>query len=239
MNSADAPTIILIPAFHEEQRLPAVLDSIRSLDLVCRIVVVDDASTDGTSRVAREGGATVLRHRINLGYGGALQTGYKYALRTGAEFVVQLDADGQHDPELIPKLLEPVRRRQADIVIGSRFLEETGYKMGGLRTFGRKLILMISKLAGLNISDPTSGLQAMNREAIELYAGDFFPVDYPDLDVLMVARNYGLRLRELSVQMAASPRPSTLHGGLRSFWYAYKMLLSVFAASADKQSKAQ
>ncbi len=234
MSRANSKLLILIPAFNEESRLPAVLERIAGAQLDCVVLVVDDASTDGTSKVAREGGAVVLRHRMNLGYGGALQTGYKYAVRTGMERLVQLDADGQHDPDQIPSLLAPVESDEADIVIGSRFLEATEYRMDALRSFGRKAIQLLARANGLKISDPTSGLQAMNRRAIELFTGDFYSTDYPDVDVLLVARNHKLRIREISVVMGASPRPSTLHGGLKSVWYAYKMLLSVFAAKGER-----
>ena len=234
MNHASPQVLVLIPAFNEEERLADVLGRIANTDLRCRVLVVDDASTDDTGKVARDCGAVVLRHRVNLGYGGALQTGYKYALREGFRLLVQLDADGQHDPSLLPDLIEPIQNGEADIVIGSRFLEPTGYKMGALRSFGRKAIQMIASISGLKVSDPTSGLQAMTQDVIELFANDFYPVDYPDIDVLIIASNHGLRISEVSVQMSASPRPSTLHGGLRSVWYAYKMSLSIFAASGDR-----
>ena len=104
--------------------------------------------------------------------------------------------------------------------------------MEPLRSLGRKLFTTLAKLAGLHVSDPTSGFQAMNRRVLEIYSSDFFPADYPDVDVLLTAYRHGLRVGEHAVRMAASPRRSTLHGGLRSVYYVYKMLLSLWAASA-------
>ncbi len=227
--------VLIIPALDEAERLPGVLARTAEAGVSLDVVVVDDGSLDGTARVAREAGATVLRHPWNLGYGAALQTGYKYALAAGAPFVVQMDADGQHDPRDIPKLLAPIERGECDLVVGSRFLADTGYRMGVLRRLGRALFRAIARGFGVRLTDPTSGFQALGRRVLELYAGDGFPSDYPDVDVLVRAHRHGLVVSECAVRMSASPRPSTLHGGLRSAWYLYKMSLSLFAAASRRR----
>jgi glycosyltransferase involved in cell wall biosynthesis len=226
----------VIPAYNEAENLPRVLHSLRNFPLepVPEIVVVDDGSRDGTAEVAAAHGARVISHPFNLGYGAAIQTGYKYALARGASLVVQMDADGQHDPRQIPQLLEAVRSGECDLAIGSRFLEDTGYEMGWSRSFGRRVLQTLGRVAGVRVTDPTSGFQAMNRATLELFVRDFFPHDYPDVDVLVVASRHGLRIRELSTQMHESPRRSTLHGGWRALYYAYKMLLSLFAAGGTR-----
>jgi glycosyltransferase involved in cell wall biosynthesis len=224
--------VLVIPAFNEAPRLPALLGRIAAEKTGLEIVVVDDGSRDATAEVAARAGATVLRHPFNLGYGAGLQTGYKYALEVGAKWVVQMDADGQHDPSDIPRLLAPLERGECDLVIGSRFLAPTGYHMGFTRTLGRRFFVGLARAFGIRVTDPTSGLQALGRRVLELYAGDSFPSDYPDVDVLLTAHRHGLAVREISVEMHASQRKSTLHGGLRSVWYVYKMLLAVWAASA-------
>lgn len=224
-------TFALIPAWNEEPRLPRVLKALRELDPRLEVLVVDDGSRDRTSEVAREGGATVLRHPFNMGYGAALQTGYKFALSEGARRLVQLDADGQHDPAQIPALLQPLLDDEADVVIGSRFVEETAYKMDPLKSLGRKVFHGAAKFVGLELTDPTSGFQALDRKALELYVRDFFPWDYPDVDVLMVAHKSGIRIVERSVVMSQGERASTMHGGLKSFYYVYRMLLSLWAGT--------
>ena len=230
---ASSPRILLvIPAFNEAPRLPALLSRLQALQLELEIVVVDDGSRDATSAVAARAGATVLRHPFNLGYGAGLQTGYKYALAAGADCVVQMDADGQHDASDVARLLEPLLRGDCDLVIGSRFLAPTGYEMGAIRTLGRRFFVGLARAFGILVTDPTSGFQALDRKVLQLYASDIFPSDYPDVDVLLTAHRHGLRVSEISVEMHASPRKSTLHGGLRSVWYLYKMLLAVWAASA-------
>lgn len=223
--------VVVIPAYHEAKRVGEVVARARAALPDFRIVVVDDGSSDDTSRVAREAQALVLRHPFNLGYGAALQTGYKYALRAGASLIVQLDADGQHDPADAPALAEPIERGELDLVIGSRFLGAGDYQMGVLRSAGRRFFQALLAALGLRISDPTSGYQALSRAALEFYVADDFPSDYPDVDVLLGAHRHGLRIGERPVAMRESPRRSSLHAGLAPIFYVYKMLLSLWATS--------
>src|SRR5262245_11014833 len=179
--------VLVIPSFNEAPRLPALLARITAQETGLEIVVVDDGSRDATAEVAARAGATVLRHPFNLGYGAGLQTGYKYALSVGAQCVVQMDADGQHDPRDIVRLLEPLAKGDCDLVIGSRFLAPTGYHMGFTRTLGRRFFVGLARAFGIRVTDPTSGFQALGRRVLELYVGDSFPSDYPDVDVLLTA----------------------------------------------------
>ena len=223
--------VLIIPAFNEARTLPTLLGDVRRLGLDLEIVVIDDGSSDDTGAVARRAGARVLEHPFNLGYGAALQTGYKYALRSGGEFLLQMDADGQHLPSEVPGLLDLVRSGACDLAIGSRFLEPSGYQMSGLQSLGRRLFAGLARLGGLRITDPTSGFQAMNRRVLELFVSDWYPYDYPDVDVLLLAHRRGLRIRERPVQMAPSWRESTLHSGFAPIYYSYKMLLALWAVS--------
>lgn len=223
--------LVVIPAFNEAERIGAVLERARRSLPGFELVVVDDGSRDATGSVARAAGACVLRHPFNLGYGSALQTGYKFAFRAGAELVIQMDADGQHDPADALELAAPVAAGELDLVIGSRFLGVGQYWMDPLRRVGRALFRGILRGFDLRVSDPTSGYQALSRRVLELYVGDAFPADYPDVDVLLIAHRHGLRIGERPVHMAASPRASLLHSGLAPVYYVYKMLLSVWAAS--------
>jgi len=234
-NSPLSRGIIVIPAFEEAPRIGGVLRSIRASGQPEEILVIDDGSGDGTALVAGDAGARVISHPFNLGYGAALQTGYKYALRHGFEYVVQMDADGQHLAGEIPLLREPLLLGQADIVVGSRFIMVSGYEPGFARGLGRLLFHWLGRLAGIHITDPTSGFQALHRRAFELFCGDAFPVDFPDIDVLLLAHRRGLRLREVEVNMASSPRGSSLHSGIMPIYYVYKMMLSLWVSSIEER----
>lgn len=230
--------LALIPALNEAERLPAVLAVLAAGAPDFQAVVIDDGSSDETGAVARRCGAIVLRHPFNLGYGAALQTGYRFALRRGAPLVVQLDADGQHDPGQIPLLVAPLLAGEADVVIGSRFLGAGAYHMSAARTLGRRAFQSLAGLSGLSVTDPTSGFQALSCRALELYQADFFPTDYPDVDVLLIAHRRGLAIRECAVTMAAEQRRSRLHGGLRSIYYVFKMSLSLWAGTRPGPERA-
>ena len=229
--------VVIIPAFNEAERIGAVIERARQRLQGFEIVVVDDGSSDATAAVARAAGGRVLRHPFNLGYGSALQTGYKFAFRSGAELVVQMDADGQHDPGDAALLTAPVAAGELDLVIGSRFLGVGSYRMDPLRRAGRALFQAILRLFDLRVTDPTSGFQALSRRVLELYIGDAFPTDYPDVDVLLIAHRHGLRIGERPVHMAASSRASLLHSGFAPVYYVYKMLLSIWAASSHARDR--
>ncbi|MEZ5978311.1 MAG: glycosyltransferase family 2 protein [Planctomycetota bacterium] len=223
--------MVLVPAFNEAERIGAVVRGVARVLPDAEIVVVDDGSRDDTTLEATRAGARVLDLPFNLGYGGALQTGYRYALENRTDVIVQMDADGQHDPAQIPALLETLEREGADLVIGSRFLAPSGYTMGATRTVGRKLFQRLARVAGLEVTDPTSGFQAIRRSVFSIYVDPFFPTDYPDVDVLLVVHRAGHRIVEVPVVMHQTTRPSTLHGGLRSIFYVYRLGLSVWGGA--------
>ena len=223
--------IIVIPAYNEGVRIGQVLDSIAAESLGLDVVVVDDGSRDDTASAAVAGGARVLRHPVNLGYGAAVQTGYKFGLRHHYDLLVQMDADGQHPANEISVLIEPVLSGEADLVIGSRFLGVGSYEMEALKLAGAGLFRWLARRSGLEITDPTSGFQAMGRRAMEVYSDDFFPVDFPDVDVLLTAHRRGLNLMERPVRMLAAERESTLHSGLKPIYYVYRTLLAMWVAS--------
>lgn len=221
--------VLIMPAFKEATSLPGLLGELRGMEIADEIVVIDDGSPDETAATAERCGATVLRHPFNMGYGAALQTGYKHALAGGAEYLVQMDADGQHLPSTLADLLDQVKQGHCDLCVGSRFLVPADYQMGPLRSAGRWLFSRLARIGGLTVSDPTSGLQAMNRRVLELFTTDLYPVDYPDVDVLLLVHRRGLKIAERPVQMAQSWRPSTMHSGLAPLYYCYRLLLALWA----------
>lgn len=225
---SDHRILIVIPAFNEHARVGAVVAGVRGVLPSADILVVDDGSSDGTSLAARRAGATTVCLPVNLGYGAALQTGYKWAVRQGYTLVGQLDADGQHSPEHLPAMFEKLDNEQADVVIGSRFLDGDGhYRPSAARKFG---IALFSRVASLimrqNITDPTSGLQVMRLPVARFFCTEVYPSDYPDADILILLHRSGFSVREVAVQMGPPPGKS-MHSGHRSFYYMYKMWLSI------------
>jgi glycosyltransferase involved in cell wall biosynthesis len=219
--------LILIPAFNEARALPAVLEKIRTCSPE-DILVVDDGSSDGTPEIARAHGARAVSHPFNLGYGVALQTGYRYALENGYAVVVQLDADGQHEPSEIPKLAGLLREKGLDLAIGSRFLSTESYRPPLARRAGMALFrTAVRLLTGLRLTDSTSGYKALGREVLRFLAGERFPVDFPDADVLIMLHRAGFRIGEAPVRMYENPRASSMHSGLKPVYYVFKMLLSI------------
>ncbi len=228
MNSAAHP-LVIIPAFNEAGNIGRVIGAIRKVVPQCHILVVNDGSRDDTAAAAAAAGAMVLSHAFNMGYGVTIQTGYKFAYCHGYRYVVQIDADGQHDPGFIPRLLAPVMSGDTDFVIGSRFLEEESYRPSFSRRLGilffRKLV---TYLIGRSVTDPTSGYQAFNRDVLRFFTTDVFPCDYPDADMLITLNLAGFRIRELAVRMYANPTGKTMHSGTKPLYYMFKMCLSIF-----------
>jgi glycosyltransferase involved in cell wall biosynthesis len=221
-----ARLLVVMPAFNEASQIRSVVEAVRH-QVDADVLVVDDGSTDDTAAQARRGGARVAVHPVNLGYGAALQTGYRYALRHSYDAVLQLDADGQHDPCSIGPLLDALRH--ADVVVGSRFLGSGSYRPPLARRVGMWLFGRVaSALSGQRITDPTSGFQAISREALRFYAHERYPVDYPDADVLAMVARAGLRLAEVPVRMLPSPPGKSMHAGiLKPFYYVFRMTLAL------------
>ncbi len=220
--------MVIVPAYNEAANIADVIANIKAQLPDALILVVDDRSPDCTAQVARRAGASVLRLPINLGDGGARQTGFKYADHLGVDWVVQMDGDGQHRPESIPTLLAPILADTADLVIGSRFLGVGDYAAQPARRIGMRLFAAIASWAThRTITDPTSGFRAMNRRAYRFFCG-VYPQQYPDADVLIATYRAGLRLVEMPVLMRQSTTGQTIHAGLRPIYYVYKMMLSVF-----------
>jgi glycosyltransferase involved in cell wall biosynthesis len=221
--------LVLIPAYNEEENLARVIAGVRMAVPHADVLVVDDCSRDETGRVAREAGATVVRHPINLGYGAGLLTGYRYADRKGYARVAQIDGDGQHDPAWIVQLLGRLDEGN-DLVLGSRFGSGVRrYKPPILRRIGMRFFAGVASSAlGQTITDPTSGYQALSGRLVRFHArGNHFPQDYPDADILILVGRAGFRVAEVPVTMYEKPGGASMHSGLRPLYYVVKMILSI------------
>ncbi|MCA8973331.1 MAG: glycosyltransferase family 2 protein, partial [Planctomycetes bacterium] len=182
---------------------------------------------DATATEARLAGAHVLSHPFNLGYGNALHTGYCFARRRGYTRVAQMDADGQHDARMLPRLLEALDRG-ADVAIGSRYLNGVPPRASLFRRVGTRLFSWIaSRWTGIRITDPTSGFQGLSARALAHLANDGFPEDYPDADVLVGHARSGMRIVEVPVTMYERKGGVSMHRGARIAYYGYKMLVTL------------
>ncbi len=223
--------LVVIPALNEAATVAGVIGEIRRHAPGMDILVVDDSSTDRTRAAARNAGAIVVSHPINLGDGAARQTGFKYARMKGYRRVVTVDGDGQHDPRSILDLLARLDRNEADVVIGSRFTP--GDKSERYRApFDRRLGMIFfakvtSVLIGQPITDTTSGYRAMNTRAIALFATNWFPQTFPDADLLFIAHRAGLRITEIHAHFREDPSGRSIHSGITPIYYVFKMCLSI------------
>jgi glycosyltransferase involved in cell wall biosynthesis len=224
--------VAIVPAWNEAGAIADVVDEVRSLDPAIEVVVVDDASSDDTAEIAVARGATVLRLPFNVGIGGAVQTGFRYALAEGYERAVRLDGDGQHDASQIPKILMPIEAGEADLVIGSRFVDPGGAyrpplaRRIGIRVFAR----LVTTLGRHQVSDTTSGFVALDRAGIELFATEY-PHDYPEVEATLVALRSGLRLAQVQVEMRERTTGTSSITFIRSLYYIVKVTLALLVAS--------
>ena len=220
-------TVLIIPAFREAGRVGDVVRRARGALAAVDVLVVDDGSPDGTAEEARAAGARVLRHPFNLGYGSALHSGYCFAHRGGYDRVLQMDADGQHDPLMLARLVAALDAG-ADIALGSRYLEGTPPRQSLARRLGTRLFAWIAtRWIGARITDPTSGFQGLSRRALDSVVNDGFPEDFPDADVLVQHHRRGLVVHEVPVTMHERKGGMSMHRGARIAYYGYKMLVTL------------
>ena len=226
---SDAKNVVIIPAYNEESRISAIIRRAASAAPDVDVVVINDGSSDRTADAARDAGAVVLSHPFNMGYGVSLQTGYKYALNHDYGAVVQMDADGQHDPVYIPQMLEALRVQKADMVIGSRYTVKTGYKSTVVRRLGSAFFaLLATVITRSRISDSTSGYKAITKDVLPLLASDAFPSDYPDADLLVLLHHSHFTIKEMPMEMKQSDGKKSMHQGfVKNVYYVFKMCLSI------------
>ncbi|MEX1997120.1 MAG: glycosyltransferase family 2 protein [Candidatus Andersenbacteria bacterium] len=229
MNTQYKKVCVIIPAYNEEGSIGTVIDNIRYFVPAAQLVVVNDASSDGTRKVAELKGVPVLDLPINLGIGGAMQTGFKYAYRYGYEIAMQVDADGQHDPQFIPDLLRVLEDGEVDMVIGSRFLKPIGYKASFLRLFGIRLFAwLIGIVTNKRVYDSTSGYRAYNRLALEFVARHY-PSDFPEPESIVTMLRNGFRLKEVMVVMVNRLSGQSSLGKDLGFRAAYFLISNAIA----------
>ena len=224
-DTAPPRVLVALPAYEEEKTIGGLVDALRRR-YPYDVLVVNDGSTDGTSRAARDAGAIVLDLPCNLGIGGAVQTAFLYARDHGYGALVRIDGDGQHEIGDIPRVLDPILAGQADAVIGSRFLGETEYRGSIPRIFGiQHFRWLVNLFTGYRVTDPTSGFFAINRRLIDFYSVHY-PSDYPEVDAYILMHRLGARALEVPVRMYDRAGGKSSITTFRAVYYMVKVTLS-------------
>ena len=224
-----AKTLIIIPAYNEAANIHGVVQSLQQEKVEFDIVVINDGSTDETGKIVSQiQTATSINLPLNLGIGGAVQTGFKYAKGRGYTIAVQFDGDGQHNADEIQKLIHPIQQDVADVVIGSRFTNpRNNFQSSLFRRIGIKVFYAVnSLLIKQRITDNTSGFRAYNRKAIEFLA-DHYPTDYPEPEAVILLAKNRFRLAEVGVLMNDRIAGKSSIGGLQCVYYMVKVLLAI------------
>lgn len=230
MPSEYARTLIVMPAFNEEESVANVIREVQHTLPGISILVVDDGSRDGTTLVARAAGARVATLPFNLGVGGAMRTGFRYAVDNDFDNVIQIDSDGQHDPVGVPALLQALH--DADLVLGARFAGEGDYRVKGPRAWAmRVLARVLTSIAGTRLSDTTSGFRASGPRAVALFA-EQYPAEYlgDTIEALVLAARAGLVIRQVPVAMRPRAGGVPSHNPLKSAVYLGRAGLALLFA---------
>jgi glycosyltransferase involved in cell wall biosynthesis len=228
-------TLVVMPALNEEQSVGNVVAEVLKTLPGITCLVVDDGSTDATGSAALAAGARVITLPFNLGVGGAMRLGFKYALEYGFDNVVQIDADGQHDPRNVEELVRSLDR--ADIVIGARFAGQESYSIQGPRRWAMWLLSKsISRIAGTRLTDTTSGFKANGPRAVQLFAGHF-PAEYlgDTIEALVIACRAGCVVTQIPVSMRERMAGTPSHNPLKAAAYLSRAIFAfIFAIMRPK-----
>lgn len=220
-------TLVIIPALNEADTIADVIAQIHEYAPWADVVVVNDGSADSTGEIAEACGAAVLHMPHNVGIGAAMQTGFMFAARYGYEIAVQTDGDGQHPPSEIPHIVNALLASDADVMCGSRFIEDRGYVAPKSRRIGMVILSnLIAFITRQPCTDPTSGFRASNRRAILLCAQEY-PFDYPEPEAIVLLRRAGLRVREIPITMKERQGGRSSITPLKAGYYMVKVILAI------------
>ncbi len=219
--------LIIIPAYNEAENIEKVVGNIIDNYPQYDYIVVNDGSRDETLRICKDQHYSVLDLPINLGIGGAVQAGYLYARDNGYDIAIQIDGDGQHDIAYAGKMVEILNSGEADVVIGSRFIEKQGFQSSGSRRAGIKILSTLIKLCtGVRVNDATSGFRAVNKRFIDIYCRDY-PNDYPEPEAIVTVVMHRGRIREIPVVMNERQGGQSSIRFWNSIYYMIKVTLAI------------
>lgn len=219
--------LVIIPAYNESESIEATVRDIIEKAPDFDYIVINDCSTDNTAEICRRNHFHVLNLPVNLGIGGAVQTGYLYGWRQGYDVAVQVDGDGQHDPMFLGKMAEYLEKENLDMVIGSRFIEKKGFQSSGARRVGiRYFSWLIHLLTRVRITDPTSGLRMVNRKIMKEFSLNY-PKDYPEPESVVAILCRNCKVREIPVVMRERMGGVSSISMKKSVYYMIKVTLAI------------
>ncbi len=219
--------LIIIPAYNEAANIEKVINNIVQNYPQYDYVIINDGSTDKTEEVCANAGYQVLNLPINMGIGGAVQTGYRYAKKNNYDAAVQIDGDGQHDVAFLEDMLKLLETGEADVVIGSRFVQKEGFQSSQIRRVGIRFLSILARiLTGVQVRDITSGYRVVNRRFIEIYANDY-PADYPEPEAMIIAAVHGGIIKEYPVVMRERENGTSSITFKKSVYYMIKVTLAM------------
>ena len=228
MSTGQDSLLVIVPAYNEEAAVGGVVRAIHAAMPGTPVLVIDDCSIDATQHVARLAGARVLPLPHHLGLGGCVQAGYKLAFELGYKYVIRVDGDGQHDAGDIPRMFEALRTSGCEMVIGSRFVGESGWHASLVRSLGIRFFrLVLRPILGKPVRDPTSGFVGVNRSALQVFAKSF-PLEYPEIEALVVLQRKRFRFQEIPCKMHPRRTGRSSITAFRSIYYIVHVLLGVF-----------
>lgn len=219
--------LLMIPAYNEAKNLEKLIRELKVKTPECDYVIINDGSKDNTEEVCSKNGYNVLHLPINLGIGGGIQTGYRYALKYGYDIAIQIDGDGQHDAAYVGAVIQPLLNEEADVVIGSRFLEKEGFQSSASRRVGINwLSWLIWLCTGKRVKDVTSGFRAVNKKFIAVYAEDY-PTDYPEPEAIITAVMNRGKVLEVPVVMRERESGTSSINLKKAIYYMVKVTLAI------------
>ena len=211
----DKKILFVIPAYNESENIKSVLDEIKKDVNYADILVVNDCSKDNTKEIVEATGVKCITNVFNMRYAMAVQVGIKYAKDNNYDYVIQMDADGQHIASEAEKLFKEMVKSDSDIIIGSRYLKDMGYPCPFFRRVGTKLFEKIIKIfCGKKIADPLSGFQCLNKDVIDYYSGCGNYPEYPDAGLIIEMLLKGYKIKEIPVKMRLRENGESMHSGI-------------------------
>ena len=219
--------LLIIPAYNEAKNIESVVNNIIQNYPQYDYLIVNDGSRDNTAEICEKNHYNYISLPLNLGIGGAVQTGYLYALKNNYSIAIQIDGDGQHDIQYVEKIIEPLLKGEADIAIGSRFITKEGFQSSASRRLGIQILSkLILLLCFKNVKDVTSGFRAVNQRFIKIYAENY-PNDYPEPEAIVIALVHGGKIKEVPVVMLERENGTSSINFRKSIYYMIKVTLAI------------